>query len=261
MILLVTPVWKDSERLECFGEDLALTLADGVHGVDGADSIHWVIADDGSEAEEQKKLQKLYGRLSKIFPDVQLHFADAHRGKGSVVREAWSLYPEAKWVAFADADGSLSPKELIRLIRTATDSGQSVLAIRKKTATTHVVESLPRAIAHRLFILAVKILVGVRCEDPQCGAKVLLGSDYRKVADQLKEAGLAFDAEMLTALTACGVEWKELPVTWIEKDGGKVRPMRDAWGMLAALWKIRVRQRNGEFVNNYSGLPKTSTSM
>ena len=240
-ILLVTPVWKDAERLDGFGSELAETLAGCCHDVD------WVIADDGSDSGQHEKLQALQEKLSAIYPRVSLHFANEHRGKGSVVRGAWALHPDSDWLAFVDADGSLAPDELIRMFDTAEESGQTVLAIRKRTATTNVDLSLFRAVAHRLFIVAVKILVGVQCEDPQCGAKVLRGSDYRPVAGSLKEDGLAFDAEMLTALAESGVVWTELPVTWIEKDGGKVRPMRDAWGMLAALWRIRVRQRNGEF--------------
>jgi len=243
-ILLVTPVWRDSERLDAFGTELACILAGVGRGVD---SIHWIIADDGSEVEEQKKLRLLHSRLVQIFPNITIHFADAHRGKGAVVREAWAQASGAQWLAFVDADGSLSPSELMRLLGVALDTGQSVLAIRKKTGTTRVVESFPRAMAHRLFILAVKLLVGVHCEDPQCGAKVLLAEDYAKVAPSLKENGLAFDSEMLAALAGAGCTWKELPVTWIEKDGGKVRLIRDAWGMLAALWKIRLRQRKGEF--------------
>ncbi|MBT8036646.1 MAG: glycosyltransferase [Verrucomicrobiae bacterium] len=243
-ILLVTPVWKDAERLGGFGTDLAETLA-ACHY-----DVHWVIADDGSGAEQHQKLQELHQKLSGVYPKVSLHFAKEHRGKGSVVREAWGIHPEANWLAFVDADGSLAPDELLRMFAAAEQGGETVLAIRKRTETTDVHETVIRAIAHRLFILAVKTLVGVQCEDPQCGAKVLRGSDYRAVAESLKEDGLAFDAEMLTALAASGAPWQELPVTWIEKDGGKVNPMRDAWGMLAALWKIRVRQRNGEFKKN-----------
>jgi dolichyl-phosphate beta-glucosyltransferase len=240
-ILLVTPVWKDASRLAGFGAKLAETLAQSDHDVD------WLIADDGSGPEENERLQALQSKLSAVYPKVSLYFAEEHHGKGSVVRSAWALHPEADWLAFVDADGSLSPDELIRMFDTAKEGGKTVLAIRERTETTHVDLSFPRAIAHRLFILAVRILVGVKCEDPQCGAKILLGSDYRPVASSLKEDGLAFDAEMLTALAAHGVKWKELPVTWIEKGGGKVRPMRHAWGMLAALWRIRVRQKSGEF--------------
>lgn len=241
--LLVTPVWKDAERLSKFGARLAQALA--ICSYD----INWVIADDGSGPGQHEELQTLHGELSKVYPKVSLHFAKEHRGKGSVVREAWALHPEADWLGFVDADGSLSPEEWIRIVDTAEESGKTVLAIRKRTDTTNVDLSIPRAIAHRLFILAVRILVGVKCEDPQCGAKLLRGSDYRPVAGSLQEDGLAFDAEMLTALADSGVEWNELPVTWIEKDGGRVKPWRDAWGMLAALWRIRIRQRSGEFKN------------
>ena len=240
-ILLVTPVWKDATRLAVFGAELAETLANSDHDVD------WLIADDGSGSEQKEKLKALQAKLEVVFPRVSLHFAKEHRGKGSVVREAWDLDSEADWLVFVDADGSLSPDELIRMFDTAKEGGKTVMAIRKRTKTTEVNLSFSRAIAHRLFILAVRVLVGVKCEDPQCGAKMLRGSDYRPVAPSLKEDGLAFDAEMLTALAVHGVKWKELPVTWIEKDGGKVKPMRDAWGMLAALWRIRNRQRSGEF--------------
>lgn len=240
-VLLVTPVWNDAERLEGFGRELATALADCHHDVD------WVIADDGSGAGQHQKLTALHGKLREDYPRVSLHFADAHRGKGSTVREAWSLDSDADWLAFVDADGSLTPSELLRMFDAAEQGGKTVLAIRKKTETTHVDLSPLRAIAHKLFILSVKLLTGVRCSDPQCGAKVLLGADYRPLAHTLREDGLAFDAELLTALSARGAEWQELPVTWIEKDGGKVRPMRDAWGMLAALWRIRARQKRGDF--------------
>ncbi|MCP5536833.1 MAG: glycosyltransferase [Akkermansiaceae bacterium] len=240
-ILLVTPVWKDSARLAVFGAELAATLSTCRH------DVHWVIADDGSGPEEHQKLAALHGELARVFPHVSLHFANEHRGKGSVVREAWALYPESDLLCFVDADGSLSPDELVRMLDVAEGCGQSVLAIRNRTDDTHVDLSLARTVAHHLFVLAVRILVGVKSQDPQCGAKILRGADYRLVAGFLQEDGLAFDAEMLTALSDHGVSWKELPVSWIEKDGGKVKPMRDAWGMLAALWRIRTRLRSGGF--------------
>lgn len=242
-ILLVTPVWRDADRLREFGMELACVLKGCQH------KVQWVIADDGSEHDERQKLMVLLSRLREVYSDISLHLADGHRGKGSVVREAWSLYPESGWVAFVDADGSLSPGELIRMMNHAMACGHTVLAIRKRTDTTSVDLSLPRVIAHKLFIVAVRLLVRLRCQDPQCGAKILRGSDFRSVSAVLREPGLAFDAELLTALAARGFAWDELPVTWVEKEGGKVRPARDAWGMLAALWRIRNRQRDGEFLN------------
>lgn len=235
-ILLVTPVWKDSARLAVFGKDLADALAATPL------PIRWMIADDGSGEEEHERLQELCKGFAADFPAVKLHFAERHAGKGGVVREAWSLAPEADWLAFVDADGSVSAEDMLDLIGRAVTSGISVLAIRKRTATTHIEESFLRGLAHRGFLLAAHVILGLRCEDPQCGAKVIKGTDYRAIAGKLIEEGFAFDSELLAALNHHGAVWAEVPVTWIQKKGAKVRLFRDAWKMFAALLRIRARR-------------------
>ena len=234
-ILLVTPVWNDSSRLAVYGIELARALADSPH------PIRWVIADDGSGADEPARLTELMERFAEIFPNVEVHLATKHRGKGSVVREAWTLAPEADWLVFVDADGSVTAADLLGLIGHAIDAGTSVLGIRKRTATTRIVESPWRALAHRGFLFTARLVLDLQCEDPQCGGKVLHGGHYRRVAHQLFENGLAFDSELLFALSRDGSPWLEIPVNWEEKKGGKVKPLRDAWAMLAALLRIRRR--------------------
>lgn len=234
-ILLVTPVWNDSTRLAVFGGSLAAVLAASPL------PVRWIIADDGSAPSEHGKLEQLRQEFAAVFPRVETHFAAAHHGKGSVVREAWALAPEAAWLAFVDADGSVSGEDMLALVARAVRCGESVLGIRKRTETTTIVESPWRGIAHRGFLLAAKLLLGLDCEDPQCGAKVIKGDDYRRIAHRLVENGLAFDSELLATLRHDGSLWREEPVTWVEKKGGKVKPLRDAWGMLRALLRIRGR--------------------
>jgi dolichyl-phosphate beta-glucosyltransferase len=236
-ILLVTPVWNDSSRLAGFGAELAKALAASPL------PIQWIIADDGSAPKDHAPLEKLKDAFGQVFPRVHLHFAAQHYGKGSVVREAWALRPDAAWLAFVDADGSVPPSEMLRLIHAAVESNTSALGIRKRTNTTEFVESPWRGIFHRGFLLAAHLILDLQCEDPQCGAKVLHGSHYRRIADGLIENGLAFDSELLCALKKNGTAWSEIPVSWTEKAGGKVRPLKDAWGMLAALLRIRKRLR------------------
>jgi dolichyl-phosphate beta-glucosyltransferase len=233
-ILLVTPVWNDSKRLSVFGPTLARALA-------SCDlPIQWMIADDGSEnPDEPSRLRTLHEQFAESFPHTLLHFADAHHGKGSVIHEAWALAPDATWLAFVDADGSVSADDMLRLIRLATESGQSVLGIRKRTPDTQIEESLRRSFFHHAFLLIADFLLGLRCADPQCGAKVIKASDYRSIVHLLQEDGLAFDSELLAALRHNGFHWQEVPVTWIEKKGGKVHPFRDGWRMFLALLRIR----------------------
>lgn len=234
-IVLVTPVWKDAARLQAFGPELASALASS------ALPVCWVIADDGSELGERDRLMNLLADFSQVHPKVILHQADAHRGKGSIVREAWALVADAHWYAFVDADGSVSAGDLMGLLRAARDSGKSALGIRKSTASTKVAMSLWRRLAHRVYRCAARTWLGLRCEDPQCGAKMIFGNDYRRVCAELRESGFAFDTELLIRLANAGCAWREVPLSWIEKKGSKTRPFRDAWGMIAALWRLRRR--------------------
>jgi hypothetical protein len=232
-MVLVTPVWNDAARLEAFGPELAAALASA--GL----PLRWVIADDGSSVDERERLVALLAEFSRVYPNVFLHHADAHRGKGSIVHEAWALVPDAAWYAFVDADGSVSACDMMGLLRAASDAGKSVLGIRRPTASTPVAMSLCRGIAHRGYRWLVHAWLGLSCEDPQCGAKVILGNDYRCVASKLLENGFAFDSELLVRLAKAGCEWREIPVGWAQKKGGKISPFLDAWSMIAALWRLR----------------------
>ncbi|KAB2637981.1 MAG: hypothetical protein DVB25_08875 [Verrucomicrobia bacterium] len=236
-ILLVTPVWNDSARLAGFGQELAAALAAS------ALPIRWIIADDGSETGERARLAGLVERFGAVFAPVTLHFAAAHYGKGSVIREAWALDPHAEWLAFVDADGAVSATATLALIAAAIAAEGSVIGIRKRTPETHIQESLYRGVLHWAFLATADCLLGLRSEDLQCGAKVLRAADYRRIAPELREGGLAFDSELLCALHHSGATWQEQPVNWTQKHGGKVHPLRDAWGMLKAIYRVRRRFR------------------
>lgn len=233
--ILVTPVWKDSVRLRAFGRELS-------HVMSRRNSeVKWIIADDGSGFGEKEALQRLCREFEMNYPLVSVHFAAKHYGKGSVVREAWALDPEAAWYAFVDADGSVSASEMLDLVDKAKASGNSTIAIRKNTKSTKVDEDFLRKLRHYGFLTACRWIVGVNSEDTQCGAKVVKGGEYRAVAERLQENGLAFDAELLAELSAAGFAWDEVPVNWSRKGGSRVHPLSDAWDMLVALFRIRRR--------------------
>lgn len=235
-IVIVTPVWNDASRLAGYGITLARAFADSPL------PLRWIIADDGSSNAERKQLEALQQSFAESFPDVSLHLASAHRGKGAIIREAWNLCPDAAWLAFADADGAVSATDLLRLVGHATTTGQSVIGIRKRTTETTVTESALRSIFHHGYLTVVHLILGLRSDDLQCGAKVIRGDDYRRIAHLLEEDGFAFDTELLATLHRKDCEWLEVPVTWAEQKGGKVRPFIDAWRMFKAV--IRIRQRH-----------------
>jgi len=234
-IILVTPVWKDSRRLAVYGDELAHELAKR------KSAVRWVIADDGSGLEEAERLREQLQKYRQVYPNVSLHLAAEHHGKGSVIREAWGLFPNAAWLAFADADGSVNAPDMLDMIDDAVRSGESTLGVRVTTETTRVQEGFFRGIRHRGFLLAVRLLLGFKTADTQCGAKVIRGDHFRAAAPRLIEPGWAFDAEMLAELYSGGYRWRERPVNWVEKGASRIRPWMDSLVMLQSLIRIRCR--------------------
>ena len=236
--ILVTPVWNDSARLECFGLALAKALA--ASGL----NLTWVIADDGSDFGEIEQLERLKEKFSQIYSDLVLHAHPERSRKGGAIYQSWQQYPEADYYAFVDADGAVRAEELMRLLNSALDSGNpdmSFVAVRQSSGPLAVERSLLRQVSFHLFRMMVRGIVGLKCADTQCGAKVISARSYRAVSEHLMEGGFVFDVELLATLRQGAWPVTELAIAWQEVSGSKLKLWKDIWTISAGL--IRIRRR------------------
>ncbi|MEM9420178.1 MAG: glycosyltransferase [Planctomycetota bacterium] len=239
---LVTPVYKDADRLAVYGPTLAWALSQS--GL----PVRWVIADDGSGEEQVARLQNQANNYRDTYPHVEVFRLPGHRGKGAAVREAWKAFPAKGWLMFVDADGSITADTVVSLMRQIMKQGpgHALLGARLENPETHIEQRAFRKVVNRGFSLLVRLCLGIDSQDPQCGVKVIGQDDFLAIAPLLREDGLSFDSELLVALGQHGVNLIEVPIDWVEKPGGQVKPLRDAWPMFAALLKIAWRSRRGE---------------
>ena len=171
---------------------------------------------------------------------------EARSQKGGAIYAAWDACPAATWLAFVDADGAVAASSMVRLMEEAVAGGAKAgcVGVRHNSEETPLQRPLGRLISFYLFALLVRVLTGIRYQDTQCGAKVIPAEGYRRVSGNLRERGFVFDVELLLALGRAGYKLKELPIPWREMPGGKVSPLRDAWGMIAGLLRIRWRDKS-----------------
>ena len=243
-VVLVTPVWNDSKRLGVFGPHLADAIA--ASGL----PIRWIVADDGSCAEEVEKTRGLISKFQKQNAVVEGLFLEKRSRKGGAIYQAWILCPDADWLAFVDADGAIDATSTIRLIEKARELGKQggCIAIRKNMAEAPVRRKWHRVISFRLFTALVRWMVRIPFSDTQCGGKVIPGSAFRQVAPKLEERGFVFDVELLLALSQTDSQIHEMPVPWEEIGGSKVNMLQDAWNMIRRLQRIRKRMKAGHYV-------------
>lgn len=242
-LVLVVPVWNDSARLSQFGPQLAEALQES--GL----LVRLIIADDGSTREEQEQVQKLVESLRGKYPRVEAMLFNERSHKGGAIYAAWDACHEATWLGFVDCDGAVDAPSTIHLMREAVSKGPQggCIGVRHNSEQTPLERPIGRMVSFYIFSMLVRVFIGIRFEDTQCGAKVIPAAGYRKVSPYLREKGFIFDVELLLALEQSGYSIQEMRIPWREIPGGKVHPLRDAWGMIAGLLRIRRRKKSGAY--------------
>jgi len=236
-ILLAIPCFNEAARLPVYLPRLLEELAAGDL------PVVVEVVDDGSTHEEQRAMAQLVESLRKDHPFLRpLRSLPQNRGKGGAVHAAWSAADDShNWLAFVDADGSLSPSETRRFLANLLQTPQtcSWFASRIRMLGHHIDRHLSRHLIGRVFATLVGIMIDGRVYDSQCGLKAIPASHYRMIRGWLVETRFAFDVELLAALAHANLEIREFPVDWSDVAGSKVRVFRDTLSMFNALLRIR----------------------
>jgi len=237
-IFLVIPAYRESGRLPAFLRSVCNTFA----------ASPWrfaiLVVDDGSGPEEQAKLSKLIEELQpstpQLLPPVLF---PKNRGKGHAIRAGWARGAGWNWLAFVDADGAISPAELMRLCEMAQlrQPPAALFASRIKMLGHTVSRSGSRHLLGRVFATMVGFAILPEIYDSQCGCKIIPGSAWPRIAPEMQEDGFAFDVELLAALLKHRIAIREEPIDWFDQPGSRVHPFRDSLRMAKAVLRIRKR--------------------
>lgn len=231
---LVIPAYNEGRRLPNYLPRLCEALA--------GSSSSWqiTVVDDGSREAESRQMQACVGCCG---PNVHFHPLPANQGKGAAVYAGWNRKSESEWLGLLDADGSIPPHEVVRLLGTlkGKDTPDALFCSRCKILGRTVQRSWLRHLAGRLFATFVCVATGIPVYDSQCGFKLVRRECYEGIRSRLREKRFAFDVELLVALTESGARIIEFPIDWFDVPGSKVHFIRDTVHMLATIVRLRKR--------------------
>lgn len=236
--LLVIPCYRESGRIEPFLDSLQRLLA-------GDERVSVRVVEDGSGAEEQQRMQRLIESRREAWPQLQpLLCLDQNLGKGGAVYVGWAAHHGEALLAFVDADGSCAAEEVSRVLdRARENQARAVFASRIKMLGRDVQRDFHRHLLGRVYATIVSETLRIPVYDSQCGLKVVPRAAFEKVKPWLQVTGFAFDVELMCALLDSGCKVIEVPISWRETPGGKVRLIRDSWRMFRDVLAIREHRR------------------
>jgi dolichyl-phosphate beta-glucosyltransferase len=159
------------------------------------------------------------------------------RGKGAAIR-AGMLMAHGTYRYMADCDLS-TPAEWVKYFLRSASIGYDVTIGSRAAAGAQVRTSAKRQVMGRVFHAIMRLVVGLRIHDTQCGFKMFT----QRAAEDLFNRQLCdqagFDVEILYLAYQLGYSVREMPVIWNDS-GSSVMDLRgDSLKMLRDVLMVR----------------------
>jgi glycosyltransferase involved in cell wall biosynthesis len=180
-------------------------------------------------------------------PNLRLIENPGNHGKGYSVRNGM-LHASGEVLLFTDADLS-APIEQADKLFSAIQSGFDV-AVGSRWLEPELQaqrQSLLRQFYGRSFNLVLRILLGLKLKDTQCGFKAFRRDAARKLFSLQTIEGWGFDAELLFLAQRLGLKIREVPVVWSHAVGTRINPIRDGIHMIMEVLTIRRNAIAGRY--------------
>jgi dolichyl-phosphate beta-glucosyltransferase len=234
---IIIPAYNESARL---GATLDRVL-------DHVAARHWdaevIVVNDGSRDDTGEMVLA----RSRTNSALRLVENPGNRGKGYSVRNGM-LKAEGDVRLFTDADLSSPIEEADKLFSAIENGADVAIGSRWLQPDTQAQrQSLLRQFYGRTFNLILRLLLGLRFKDTQCGFKAFSRSSAQKLFSMQTIEGWGFDAELLFLADKSGLRVKELPVVWSDAEGTRIHPLRDGLHMIAEVLTIRWNSISGKY--------------
>ncbi len=197
------------------------------------------IADNGSTDGTWREACALEAR----FPEVRAVHLDLP-GRGRALHQVWSS-SDAEVLGYMDVDLSTDLNALLPLVAPLL-SGHSDVAVGSRLANgSRVVRGLKREVISRSYNLLLRMTLGVRFSDAQCGFKAIGAFQARQLLPLVEDRGWFFDTELLVLAERAGLRIHEVPVDWIDDADSRVDILATALGDLRGIARLGLGLATG----------------
>lgn len=228
---LIVPAYNEERRLPTFTAAVRRYLDQAFKG-----EYEVIVVDDGSRDGTLLALNGMRAGWRQL--RVVTH--PQNIGKGAAIRSGMQIANGSIWL-FADADGA-TPIEQEAALRDAVVAGADI-AVGSRIAAGDRVErsrSFVRRLSGAAFRRLCREVFCLEVSDTQCGFKMFSKTIGRRLLLAGQECGYLFDIELLALAKGWGCRVAEVPVSWHEMSGSKVRLGRDS---LRVLWELQRLHR------------------
>jgi dolichyl-phosphate beta-glucosyltransferase len=172
-----------------------------------------------------------------------------NRGKGYSVRNGM-MHARGEALLFSDADLSSPIEEAPKLLAAIEEGADIAIGSRWMQSQLQTQrQPLYRQFFGRIFNLLLRLILGLKFKDTQCGFKVFTRRAALAIFPQQKIERWGFDPELLYLAKKYEFKVVEVPVAWAHSTGTRISPLRDGTRMVVEMLKIRWNALTGKYAS------------
>jgi dolichyl-phosphate beta-glucosyltransferase len=202
-----------------------------------------IVVNDGS----RDNTAELARGFAERDPMVRLVENPGNRGKGYAVRNGM-LNARGEVVLFSDADLSSPIEEMPKLLAALASGADIAIGSRWLRAEMQTQrQSLHRQLFGRVFNLLLRIILGLKFKDTQCGFKAFTRRAAQTILPMQRIERWGFDPEILFLARKLGFRVEEVAVCWGHSGDTRIHPVLDGARMFWEMLRIRWYDLTGKY--------------
>lgn len=212
-LTLIFPVYNEQERLT-YGIRTALKYL-------RRQTYRWevIVVDDGSYIPAAETLAAANLLFS---PGLNVLRLWPNQGKGWAIAQGVAK-AKGKHIVFSDIDLSVPIATIQRVIKGLQNHEIVIASRRARGASIRTHQSFARETSGCIFTWLANVICGINVSDATCGFKGFQRDYAKTLFSKLTIKRWVFDVELLYLARKLGYSVKEMPVTWADRKGTKVR--------------------------------------
>lgn len=220
---VVLPCFNEQENIENTVRDVASWFSQ--EGKEG----EVIVVNDGSTDGTREVLEHLMQQV----PVLRVVHHEANKGYGASVTTGCDA-AAGEAIVFMDSDGQFKAQDISLLLHLLQEVG-FVSGIRKRRA-----DPLNRKLNAWLYGALVRLMLGIRVKDLNCGLKAFTKTVWQQV-HPVYATGALLNAEMFLLLKEKGISFAEVEVGHYPRTAGKQTGanLQVIIGMFKELWKLK----------------------
>ncbi len=192
-----------------------------------------IISEDGSTDRTAEIAKSLECSTIRVLNNRK------RKGKGAAIKYA-AERAKGNIIIFMDADLASHPSHITNLVK-MFDSGAAIVAASRYHKDSRARRTPVRHFASKSFNFLVRIILGSKLKDHQCGFKAFRKNIVLPLIDQIEEKKWFWDTELLVRAQRIGLKVVEIPIEWNEEQDSKFRLFEDTCHMFCSLVSFKVK--------------------